>query len=184
MSLRPKPHIVGYGARADDAEERLLDGSVSIRSSDLELTDDGHNGNQLVGIRFGEMDIPKGATILTAHIQFSVDEVSEEDTRLIIEGEATGDAQPFRAEVGNISSRPRTHASVRWNPPPWTSVGEAGEAQRTPELAPILQEVIDREDWSRGQALAVLIRGSGRRTAESFDGNRSTAPRLRIFFTE
>ena len=37
-----------------------------------------------------------------------------------------------------------------WAPPPWLIIGEAGPDQQTPNLAPIIQEVIDRHrDWCR-----------------------------------
>ncbi|MEI2302410.1 hypothetical protein MKZ91_30660, partial [Ensifer sp. MJa1] len=61
-------------ASADDAEERST-GSMSLSSSDLELTVDDGVG-QAVGIRFIGVDIPKGAIITNAYIQFTVDEVS------------------------------------------------------------------------------------------------------------
>ncbi|MEI2302524.1 hypothetical protein MKZ91_31295, partial [Ensifer sp. MJa1] len=61
-------------ASADDAEERSS-GSMSLNSSDLELTVDDGVG-QTVGIRFIGIDIPKGAIITNAYIQFTVDEVS------------------------------------------------------------------------------------------------------------
>ena len=59
----------------DDVGESST-GSMSINSSDLELTYD--NNTQLVGIRFKGVNIPKNATILNAYIQFKVNEVNSE----------------------------------------------------------------------------------------------------------
>ena len=36
-----------------------------------------------------------------------------------------------------------------------------------------IQEIVEREDWSAGNALALIVSGQGRRVAESYDG---TAP--------
>ena len=41
---------------------------------------------------------------------------------------------------------------------------------RTPDIAAVIQEIIDRPGWNPGAALALTISGSGERTAESFDG--------------
>ncbi|MDX1364609.1 hypothetical protein [Arenibacter latericius] len=57
----------------DDAEERLSDGFVNLTSSDLELISDGSTG-QLIGLRFQNINIPQGTTILNASIQFTTDQ--------------------------------------------------------------------------------------------------------------
>jgi hypothetical protein len=69
---------------------------------------------------------------------------------------------------------------VAWSPPDWTAVGAAGAAERTPDLAALLQEIVDRPGWAPGNALALLVTGTGTRTAESFDGLASAAPLLRV----
>jgi hypothetical protein len=61
---------VRISAGSDDAEQ--LTSSTSLGSSDLELTVDG-TVNQTVGMRFRGVAIPRGATIVTAYIQFKVD---------------------------------------------------------------------------------------------------------------
>ena len=43
-------------------------------------------------------------------------------------------------------------------------------AQRTPDLGAVLQEVVGRPGWVSNNALMIIITGSGRRTAESFEG--------------
>ncbi len=102
-------------ATSDDAEERPS-GSMYLDSSDLELIRDG-SSNQTVGIRFQDVDIPAGATIVSADIEFVVDESDPtEPTFLVIRGENTGDARSFDAGTSyNISSRPPTMAQVLWN---------------------------------------------------------------------
>ncbi len=71
-----------------------------------------------------------------------------------------------------------TTASVAWSPPDWNSVGVAGPDQRTPDLSEIIQEIVDRTDWSPGNAMVIVITGSGRRTAESYNGSPAGAPLL------
>ncbi len=163
---------------ADDGEEGAS-GGVSLTSSDLELVVDG-GSDQTVGMRFVGVDIPAGAIILNASIQFQTDEVSTAATSLSIQGEATDNAAAFSGSGGNISSRNRTTASVPWAPAPWSTLGEAGLDQRTPNIAPVIQEIVSRSGWASGNALAVIVTGTGKRTAESYDGVAAAAPLLHV----
>jgi len=162
----------------DDVEERPT-GSMYITSSDLELTIDG-TLNQTVGMRFNGIDIPHGAVITNAYIQFTVDEVTTGTVSLLIRGEDVDDAAAFTSTAFNASSRTRTDASVSWAPPDWTIRGEAGLAERTPDLKAIIQEIVDRTGWAALNDMVLLITGTGTRTAKSFDGNAAAAPLLHI----
>ena len=95
---------------------------------------------------------------------------------LTVEGEAVDDAAPF----GSVGSRARTTASVLWSPAPWATVGEAGPNQRTPSLVPIIQEIVNRPGWTSGNALVIVITGSGKRTAEAYDGDNTAAALLHV----
>lgn len=161
---------------ADDVEEGPS-GSVKVTSSDLELTTDGSK-IQLIGIRFTDIDIPQGATIVDAYIQFQTEEASTGAVSLLIHGESSDDAAPFTGVRFDVSSRSLTNASVAWSPPDWTTRGEAGPNQRTADLAPIIQEIVDRDGWSALNDMVFIISGTGTRTAEAFEGKN--APRLHI----
>ncbi len=113
----------------DDAEERSS-GNMDLTSSDLELVDDGSETGQVIGMRFAGVDIPQGAAIVDAHVQFQVDEISSGAVSLEIQGQAADDADIFSSASGDITSRSRTTASVAWSPPDWNSVGAAGSDQR------------------------------------------------------
>jgi hypothetical protein len=98
----------------------------------------------------------------------------------MIEGENVDDAEGFIAASGNISSRSRTLAAVPWSPVPWTIVGEAGPDQRTPNIASVIQEIVNRPGWASGNSLVVIITGTGERTAESYNGDSAGAPLLHV----
>ncbi len=170
----------------DDAEEDDA-GALYVTSSDLELVKDDQMAgktSQKVGIRFASVSVPHGARITRAYLQFQVDELSDEETRLTIRGEASDDAPAFdQSRKRNISSRPLTKASLGWSPPPWREEGESGEKQRTGDLAAVIQEIIDRAGWKHGHALVLVVTGRGKRTAESYEGSDLAAPRLRVEFT-
>src|SRR4051794_18240627 len=165
---------------ADDAEE-FATGSMYLTSSDLELVYDG--SNQRVGIRFTNVTIPKGATITKAYLQFEAKETQSEATSLAIQGQAADNAATFTSASGNISTRARTGSSISWTPPAWTLVGEAGANQRSPDLSPAIQEILNRNNWASGNALALIITGTGHRTAWAYDGKTASAPLLHIEYT-
>ncbi len=166
-------------AGSDDAEERSS-GSVILSSTDLDLVFD--KNNQTIGMRFNGVDIPKNATIINAYIQFKVDEITSEATSLTIQGEDVDNAVTFAAVSMNISSRPRTTAAVSWSPVPWTTVGVSGSDQQTSDISSVIQEIVNRSGWSNGNSLVVIITGTGRRTAESYEGSQSGAPLLHVVY--
>lgn len=158
---------VSVARGSDDAEESAT-GGVGLGSSDLELVLDG--SNQIVGLRFTGVAIPAGATVVSAYVQFRVDEVGSAATSLTVRGQASDAPGTFTTATGNVSSRPRTTASVGWTPAPWATVGQVGLDQRTPNLAAVIQEIVSRPGWTSGKALALIITGTGKRTADSYNG--------------
>jgi hypothetical protein len=173
----PNNYLVLSGA--DDAEENSA-GGISISSSDLELTFDG--SQQTVGMRFSNFNVPQGATITRAYVQFMTDEVNTETTNLTIQGQAADNAAIFTFGAFNISSRPRTAASASWSPVPCTTVGLSGPDQRTPELKSVIQEIVNRPGWMSGNSLAIIITGTGHRTARAFEYGTGTEM-LHVEFT-
>lgn len=175
----------------DDIEERP-DGTLDYDSSDLEITwesptSEDHK-DQLLGIRFADLSIPKGAKIENAYIQFSVDEPdkSYNPFDVTIKAEDTADSAAFENVNKTVSSRVTTTESVEWKDAPmWTVTHEAGAAQQTPNLASLVQKIIDKDGWSSGKAISFIMNGSGNRTAESFDGagQASEIPTLYIDYT-
>jgi hypothetical protein len=175
---------VRVAASDNDAEENTTSGVVTTTSTDLDLIRDTDTAQtlQTVGIRFTGVTIPPGSQITAASVQFKVDEADSIAATLTIRGQAADNAGIFTATAFGVSSRPRTAASVAWAPPVWTSIGATGAEQRTPDLARILQEIVDRPGWANGNAISFIITGSGRRCAESFNGDAAGAPLLKVDF--
>ncbi|WP_082795632.1 Ig-like domain-containing protein [Flammeovirga sp. SJP92] len=167
----------------DDAEE-AENGTMYLNSSDLELVYDSHNsaGYQKVGIRFQSLNIPNGANITGAYIQFTVDENINNSGTLSIYAQDQSNADYFSSSSYDISYRPKTSAYVNWNPSTWSTVGSSGSAQRTPDLKSLVQEVVNRSAWTAGNPMAFIIEGYGRRVAESYDGSSSAAPLLVVTY--
>ena len=173
--------ITSYISSGNDDVEEEVNGTMYMNSTDIELVNDGlTKGDQTVGLRFNELNIPKGAIIENAYIQFTNDEAYTETTSLSIKGEASDNAPAFTMSGNNVSSRAQTSSNVTWNPPPWPTIGTAGEAEKTPDLTAIIQEIIDRTGWTPLNSMAFIITGTGKRTAFAYEGSAANAPKLFI----
>jgi outer membrane protein assembly factor BamB len=159
----------------DDAEEQQ-DGSVNHTSSDLELVTDG--GPQTIGIRFNQVTIPPGKKIEQAYVQFTCDEATTGPTKVRIGVEDTDNSAPFQSVTTNISSRRLLDPGVDWVIPDWGRVDDAGERQRSPDLTALIQSLVNRPSWQPGNAIGLVITGSGHRVARAYDGSATQAPAL------
>ena len=177
---------------ADDHEESRDNvgdktiGAMDEGSTDLEFTTE--KVRQYVGIIFRNVQIPPNATVTNAYIQFTADDVNSEVITVEIYGASEANVTaPFTENPFGISSHPSTIAKVSWTPDPWAAVGDAGEAQRTPDLSPIITEIIGLNGWAAGNNLMIAAWGSyegtGHREAVSGDGNLAEAPILNVTFT-
>ncbi len=175
---------VRVASSADDGEQQAITGEMYLTSSDLELGSDPADwGAQSVGLRFDNLNIPLGATITRAWIQFTADEAQADVTNLAIRAQLSADAASFTNATNNVSGRPLTSVSVQWAPPAWNTIGEAGVNQRTPDLTNLVQRVVGQTAWSPDNAIAFSISGTGHRTAESFESGAALAPQLHVEFT-
>ncbi len=173
-------------ASADDTSVRLLtqenlEDWVFLRLGSSET-------GYVNGLRFQAVGIPRGARILEAHLRLYKGSWHKAfPVRLIIQGEATGDAQDFRDAHPLASQRPRTGALVAWtldSPPANLDWFES------PDMAPVIQEIVNRPDWASDHALNVfLAAASGNELNHyldvmSYDWAPQFAPTLMIRFED
>jgi len=143
----------------DDAEQEH-DAMDALFDDDLDAGWDGAEDELLMlhmGLRFTNITIPKGATINSASVVLYSHEAknAEDVCNLTIVGDATDDAETFTLDA-LITDRPRTTASARWE------VDEAWELWQpysTPDLSTVIQEIVDRDGWVSGNALALIFIG-------------------------
>lgn len=159
----------------DDAEESR-DGSMNLISSRLEIGE--NNGPQLVGLRFNNLPLKRGAKVRQAALQLVCNTPDDQPTELVIRAEAVGHAAPFIDKRGNLSSRKLTESKVYWTVPGWKKENDAGDAQRSPDLTSLVREVINRSDWQPGNSIVFVVSGKGQRVAPSYRGESAPATRL------
>ncbi len=181
---------IKIAAGGDDTEEYVGTGGMSPTSSDLEMPYEDVVGDatdlQIIGLRWA-LPIPKGAQITKAYVEFTCDETKSGDkpVNLVIDGQLIADAPAFTSTAFDLSSRTtRTKAQVPWAVENWTA---AGQKSQTPDLAALLQEIIDQDGWASGNAIALLVSddksnaSTGIRGADAFeDHSAANAPVLHV----
>ncbi len=171
---------------ADDGEEQP-DGTVSVGSSDLELVTDA--AQQTVAMRFNRVHIDQNRKILQAHLQLTCDEKVDEKVaadaeaakaEVVLGIEDTANSAPLQEAAKNLSSRALHAEKVSWALPVWEKEGEAGDKQKSPEVTNLLRHVINRADWASGNALTLVVTGTGKRVAKAAEGGAETSPALLV----
>jgi hypothetical protein len=176
---------------SDDTEELDPSGTPEAGSSDMEFPyeDAGMGDKQLAAMRWQDVGVPKGATILNAWLEFTVDEVEEDlHVSVIIEGELNPNPPTFDESLPfEIANRqPRTTAQAIYEPEHWAAIGDK---HQTSDISPVIQEIVNQDGWASGNALVLIIRDNpanpskGNRTAEADAGGTDIATLLHIEFT-
>ena len=168
-------------ASADDAEQVVSSGAVTLASGDLNLPLDG-NRLQMAGMRFSGVTVPQNATITRAYVQFQADEVSTGPVTLSITGQLATDAAGFTTATSSISSRSQT-AGVTWSPADWSVLGARTAVQQTADISSVVDAIVSQSGWASGNHLVLIVKqtsGAGNRIAESFDGGAAKASVLHI----
>jgi 2',3'-cyclic-nucleotide 2'-phosphodiesterase (5'-nucleotidase family) len=169
----------------DDAEEELSAGTIYLTSSDLELVYDSFvSDDQIIGLRFNGISLPANATVVNAYLQFEVDElktVNPCSLNIYVEDNVT--PSTYNTIGFDISGRTYINDSVAWNPGAWLAVDDQGPAQRTPDIKSLVDSILNKSGWVNGNSMAFMIKGTGTRTAEAFDGEPNSAPQLVIEYS-
>jgi len=142
-------------ANESDAAEELDDdnGTVVLDSSDLEFMKDSAREpkvQKVVGMRWDNVQIPQSATITKAYIEFTAKEAGQSPADVRFYGQAAAYAEPFKAESNNLSDTDRQKTTVYVD---WTDINgwAQGEKYRTSpdvDLTQIIQEIVNRPDWT------------------------------------
>ena len=181
--------------KSDDVEERMntgstngavdLDGDTSTKALQMYRAYGGSTTDlNWWGLRFQNVDVPEGATITSADITFrAIADSGATTSSMTLWGQADDSPVTFTTANFNVSSRAKTTASAAWSVPSWT----AGSDYVTPDLADVIQEIVDRPGWAAKNAIAILGQTTVQqnRSATSFDSTNgaSLAPQLEVCYT-
>jgi len=174
-------------ASKDDAEENLTHHNTYYSGDGGDLDLGCFPGDSsIVGVRFQNLEIPPGAEIVNAYIEFTakVSLGSGAAMNLKINVEDSDNAAAFNGANYDLSSRTITSKKVHWDPAIWT----ANNTYQTPDISTLVQDIVDRSGWQSGNSLVFLLQyesASGeKRDAYSYDSSSANAPLLHIEYTQ
>ncbi len=150
---------VTFPASSDDAEQEN-DEIDALFDDDIDAGWEGAPEDQNIltaGLRFRDLYIPKGAIIDSAFIIVHSHEIkTADDVAFLTLACHASDNAPTFTDDQLISDRPRTAAELRWIvDEPWG----LWTPHRTPDLKELVQEIVDRDGWQPGNAIAFIILG-------------------------
>lgn len=177
----------------DTAHEEQTNGIVqnaacAASNNDLEFhTGNENTGEQNIGVTFDNVSIPKNATITNAYIQFrsrgingtggtnaQLSQALTTRIRGFDQGNKLDFTCPGNNQLNNTSIL--TSQQVDWAMPAWSTQNQQGAAQQSPSITSIVQNIVNRSDWSSGNNMGfrfAKVSGSGLRNA-SFTSQNHT----------
>ncbi|MCP5019059.1 MAG: VWA domain-containing protein [Ketobacter sp.] len=163
---------------ANDAEHRINNGDLSTGGNKLTFGYDGSN-EQAVGLRFTNIQIPNGSTVTSAYIEFTAYESDSSSASFTIYAQ-NSDNPSYYSNSRKPNSLSTIGTTVSW---PNIEAWSGNSIYRTPDIAPLVQALVNRGGWSEGNAMSFIIKntsGSGTRDARSYDNDATRAPKLVI----
>ena len=166
---------------SSNAQERVSNGAVTVLGNTTLYLGSNNAGTAytvLSGVRFENINLPRGAHVVDARIEFTANAADSGSVVFQVAAENVGNSSAFSADASSISNRSRT-ATTSWTPTSWAQ----NSVYTTSNLASAVQTVLDRGDWNPRNAMSFIITGNnatGRRRAYSFTQSPSRAPKLFI----
>jgi hypothetical protein len=134
-------------------------------SSDIDIGYDTSHAPNAISLLFANLDVPAGATIDSAVVTFTAlsgAQGSADVPLTVTAQDAASPAAPVQDGATqasfDVTGRTRVGASVPWN---LTTAWAADQTYDTPNLASVLQAVVNRTDWEAGSDVLIIIEPTG-----------------------
>lgn len=129
-------------------------------------------------VLFNRIDVAPGERVTEARIEFPGVPTNGLSTHMEIQGELIANAATPDLSNRSSSKLRHTNAAVQWTV---GSLPAAGNRVRTPDLAPILNEIISQPGWRAGNSMNLFLKNVGRPALHSMSSSSELAlPRLYI----
>jgi len=135
------------------------------------------------GLRFTAVNLRRGAKITSAKIYLYNPSDTWISTCFIIAAHASGNSPTF-SSTSKPSSRTLTSAKVpycsdvKWLANSWYSL---------PDITPVIQELVNRSDWTQNGSISLVLKGNGsawgRKFLTSYESSSANAPKLQITYS-
>lgn len=162
------------GQSSDDARQSssgtmILDGTSEVLGT-----------GRYVGLRFTNLAIARGATIVSATLTVELNGAAN-GGEVAIAGFAQDNTATFTTTSYDITSRPATTSVVIWTAP---AGGAAGDRIQTADISSIVQEIVNRSGWASGNAIGFVLQGHSTNVAtiRMYDNAAADAAELSVTF--
>ncbi len=141
----------------DDVEQDISSGEMDLGSSDLEIFNDG-SSIQIIGLRFTTVNIPQGATIDSAIVEFQVDQpAASGEIYGIISAENVDDADPIADVVYELTDRQAANSTTATSAFTWTDDYVVTDIVATGDFSSVIQEIVNRPGWTPGNDILIFL---------------------------
>jgi hypothetical protein len=149
-------HKDGETSISYDDGEFENDSIDKVNDDDLDMGWEGDDLNIMTTYtRYQNVTIPQGAVIDSAVLVIYAHEDEDAEAKVTIFAEDIDDS-PMFADNEAITDRTWTSASVKWDiTEDWTM----WQQYHTPNIASVIQAVVDRPGWKSGNALTLFLQG-------------------------
>ena len=168
------------GAGGDDVNE--INGALTIAAADGWIGNGASKTTSFAGLRFVNVPIPANAVITSARLETQSSNTLRERMSFQVGIEAVANSAVFSA-ASLPSQRPLlgptvNHSSnTQWLANTWYQLDD---------IASILQAAITQPGWQNGNALSLVLRGTGqllnRKFVRNFEAGAAVAPRLVVTY--
>ena len=171
---------------ADDGYRHLVFGSQNFNATGTTVSV-GTGGSSTSAAAFFRLvlDVPQGATVTAASLALVATGWSGWGTFSGRVDAYAADDAVAPTSFAQHSGASRTSASVPWSES--TSSWATGSTRTSPDLAAVVQEVVNRPNWSAGNHILLSWEPVGAQTlllnARSFEGNAGQAATLDVEYT-
>lgn len=168
LPCTPNFHDLSVDFSEADCTEEIGSSTLKTTEKILKL-----GGDHLSAFYFHQTGLKKNAKISEVHLQFMGAKETSTALPITIRGLK---GYPLNGEL--ISSFETTKAKVSWleEDDDW----EVGTVWVSPDITPIIEELIAEESWKEGDPISFVVSGPGERLVYSFDRDDCLAPSLSI----
>ncbi len=172
-----KKIVVGIASQNDDVDEESGTTGNPLGQVQHPFTSSSWSIN---GYRFQNIEVPQGATITNAYMQFTGAGTYGGTPSSMIKAVASDDFPAWTLVNSEVSSQTFVPATKLWTLKPWKNKF----IYNTPDISNVVQQVINRAGWLEGNSLAIVTTSTGGGSNHrSYSSSHSRGPQLIIEYS-
>jgi len=120
---------------------------MSLADSSIEIGRPVAGEKNIAGFHFENLNIPQGALITSAKLEFRSDADNHSIANFVISAEDVDHATVFTGTDGDITARTPAAVTQPWSPEGWIT----DEDYTSEDISNVVQQITDRANWCGGK---------------------------------